>query len=181
MSVPAVTGASRGIGAAICRKAAEGGYACHVNCTSNADGAASVVSDITRSGGRAIAVRADVADPAQVEAKYAGVHRDLGTVTGLVNTACVMGSTGRVEELDAAPTRRLFEVNALTPFLCSGAALRSMSVRCGGAGGSIVNISSTAAKHRGAGSHVDHAASKGALDTFAVGLPRKGATGPACV
>jgi NAD(P)-dependent dehydrogenase (short-subunit alcohol dehydrogenase family) len=173
MSVLVVTGGSRGIGAAVCRRAAAKGWACCVNYAKDERGADSVVLEITKSGGNAIAVRADIADPAQVEAMFIEVDRKLGPVTGLVNNAGVMGSQGRVEDLDADLTRRLFEVNALAPFLCSKEALKRMSERCGGSGGCIVNISSAAAKHGGAGSYIDYAASKGALDTFTVGLARE--------
>ena len=173
MTVLVVTGGSRGIGAAICRKTAAKGWACCVNYAKDERGARSVVSEITKSGGNAIAVQADVADPAQVEAMFIEVDRKLGPVTGLVNNAGVMGSSGRVEDLDADLTRRLFEVNAFAPFLCSKEALKRMSERCGGSGGGIVNISSAAAKHGGAGSYIDYAASKGALDTFTVGLARE--------
>jgi NAD(P)-dependent dehydrogenase (short-subunit alcohol dehydrogenase family) len=173
VSVLVVTGGSRGIGAAICRNAASKGWACCVNYAKDERGALSVLSDITSMGGKAIAVRADVADPAQVESMFIEVDQKLGPVAGLVNNAGVMGSPGRVEDLDADLTRRLFEVNAFAPFLCSKEALKRMSRRCGGKGGGIVNISSAAAKHGGAGSYVDYAASKGALDTFTVGLARE--------
>lgn len=173
MSVLVVTGASRGIGAAICRQAVPMGWSCAVNFAGDERGARRVVSEIAGMGGRAIAVRADVADPGQVEAMFDEVDRRLGPVSGLVNNAGTMGSTGRVEALDPDRSRRLFEVNTLGPFLCSKAALKRMSTRLGGGGGAIVNISSAAAKHGGAGSYVDYAASKGAIDTFTVGLARE--------
>ncbi len=91
MTVLVVTGGSRGIGAAICRKAAVKGWACCVNYAKDESGARSVVSEITKSGGNAIAVQADIADPAQVEAMFIEVDRKLGPVTGLVNNAGVMG------------------------------------------------------------------------------------------
>lgn len=173
MGVLVVTGASRGIGAAICRAASSGGWSCCVNYAQDEMGAMSVVTEINAAGGTAIAVQADVADDRQVAALFAEVDRRLGPVTALVNNAGVMGSEGRLEELDAARTRRLFEVNTLGPFLCSMEALKRMSRRCGGKGGGIVNISSAAAKHGGGGSYIDYAASKGAIDTFTVGLARE--------
>ncbi len=94
---------------------------------------------------------------------------DLGPVTGLVNNAATEGSQGRVEDLDASATRRLFEVNILGPFLCTQAAVKQMSTRFGGPGGAIVNVSSAAAKHGGSGHYVDYAASKAALDTMTYG------------
>lgn len=176
MGVLVVTGGSKGIGAEICRRAASRGWACCVNYATDIAGAKSVVSEIKELGGSALAVQADVADPDQVEAMFRQVDAELGPVTGLVNNAGVMGSTGRVEELDSARTRRLFEVNALGPFLCSKEALKRMAKSVGGKGGGIVNISSAAAKHGGPGSYIDYAASKAAVDTFTVGLAKEQAS-----
>lgn len=173
MSVLVVTGASRGIGARICVDAARQGWACAVNYASDAEGAADTVRAIEKAGGTAIAVQADVADADQVAAMFAQVDDRLGPVTGLVNNAGTMGSQGRVEDLDVARTGRLFEVNTLGLFICAREALARMSRRRGGNGGAIVNISSAAAKHGGGGSYVDYAASKGAVDTFTIGLARE--------
>lgn len=168
-----VTGASKGIGARICIEAAKEGYDCAVNYASDAKGAERVVAEIEAAGGTAIAVQADVADPKAVAAMFDTVDRQLGPVSGLVNNAGTMGSQGRVEDLDAERSRRLFEVNTLGPFLCSKEALLRMSKRCGGSGGAIVNISSAAAKHGGGGSYIDYAASKGAVDAFTIGLAKE--------
>lgn len=173
MSVLIVTGASKGIGARVCIDAASKGWACAVNYASDAEGAARVVATIQGAGGTAVAVGADVSDPDQVAAMFREVDGELGPVTGLVNNAGTMGSQGRVEDLDVARSRRLFEVNTLGPFICAKEALARMSKAKGGQGGAIVNISSSAAKHGGAGSYVDYAASKGAVDTFTVGLARE--------
>lgn len=173
MNVLIVTGASKGIGAKICIEAAREGWACAVNYASDAVGAERVVSEITEAGGSAIAVQADVSDPAAVAVMFETVDSQLGSVTGLVNNAGTMGSQGRVEDLDVESSRRLFEVNTLGPFICSREALLRMSKRYGGSGGVIVNISSAAAKHGGGGSYVDYAASKGAVDTFTIGLAKE--------
>ena len=173
MSVLLVTGASKGIGAKICMDAARKGWACAVNYASDASGAACVVSEIEHIGGSAVAIQADVADPVHVAEMFAETDAKLGPVTGLVNNAGTMGSTGRVDDLDVSATKRLFEVNTLGPFICAKEALNRMAKSRGGAGGAIVNISSAAAKHGGAGSYVDYAASKGALDTFTIGLARE--------
>jgi NAD(P)-dependent dehydrogenase (short-subunit alcohol dehydrogenase family) len=170
MSALVVTGGSRGIGAAICRLGARRGWAVCVNYASSAGAAAGVVADIEGAGGRAIAVMADVSKPREVEAMFQQVDEVLGPVTGLVNNAGIMGSSGPVQELDAEKTRAMFEVNILGPFLCSQAAIKRMAKPLGGAGGAIVNISSAAAKHGGPGSYVDYAASKAAVDTFTYGL-----------
>lgn len=174
MSVLVVTGGSRGIGAAVCRIGAARGWAVCVNYASSDEEAAGVVADIEAGGGRAIAAKADVSRPEDVEAMFRQVDEALGPVTGLVNNAGIMGSGDRVEALDADKTRRMFEVNTLGPFLCSQAAIRRMATppfgSMGGTGGAIVNISSAAAKHGGPGSYVDYAASKAAVDAFTYGL-----------
>ncbi len=170
MSALVVTGGSRGIGAAICRLGAGRGWAVCVNYASSTEEAAGVVADIEGAGGRAIAVQADVSKPREVEAMFQQVDEVLGPVTGLVNNAGIMGSSGPVQELDAEKTRAMFEVNILGPFLCSQAAIKRMAKPLGGTGGAIVNISSAAAKHGGPGSYVDYAASKAAVDTFTYGL-----------
>jgi len=173
MGVLVVTGGSRGIGAAICRIGAERGWAVCINYARSAEEALGVLADIERAGGRAIAAQADVASPGDVERLFAKVDAELGPVPGLVNNAGIMGSGGPVDELDAAATRRMFEVNTLGPFLCCQAAIKRMAKRHGGQGGAIVNISSAAAKHGGPGSYVDYAASKAAVDTLTVGLARE--------
>ncbi|MBI1386200.1 MAG: SDR family oxidoreductase [Rhizobiales bacterium] len=176
MTALVVTGASRGIGAEIARRAAATGRPVALNYNRSRAEAEEVVTSIRTAGGRALAVAADVSDPEQVEAMFAHIDRDLGPITGLVNNAGVNGSSGRVEALDPKATARLLSVNVLGPFLCAGAAIRRMARRHGGQGGVIVNISSAAARHGGPGSYVDYAASKGALDTFTIGLAREQAS-----
>ena len=173
MDVLLVTGGSRGIGAEICRLGARRGNAICVNYASSEGEAESVVKEIISEGGRAISVRADVSVPEDVDRMFDKVDAELGPITSLVNNAGVMGSGGGVDELDAERTRRMFEVNTLGPFLCSKAAIKRMAKRRGGKGGAIVNISSSAAKHGGAGSYVDYAASKAAVDAFTNGLARE--------
>lgn len=173
MSVLLITGGSRGIGAEVCRQAAAAGWRVAINHSSSVDQAESVATQIRDAGGTAIASQADIADPEQVEAMFCRVDAELGAVTGLVNNAGTNGSTGPVDELDAAATTRLFAVNVLGSFYCAGAAIRRMAKRHGGGGGAIVNISSAAAKHGGPGSYIDYAASKGAIDTFTYGLARE--------
>lgn len=164
-----VTGGSRGIGAATALLAAERGWAVVVNYAGNVEAAEAVTAAIHATGGQAIAVRGDVADPADVEHIFAAADR-LGTLTGLVNNAGIVGKTARVEDLDAARIARMLAVNVTGSFLCAIAAVKRMSTNHGGKGGSIVNITSAAAKLGGANSYVDYAAAKGAIDTFTVGL-----------
>jgi NAD(P)-dependent dehydrogenase (short-subunit alcohol dehydrogenase family) len=111
-------------------------------------------------------VRADVTDEAQVEAMFEQAAERLGPITGLVNNAGIMGSSGPVSEINRDETLRLFEVNVLGPMICTKVAIRHMGRSYGGQGGAIVNISSPAAIHGGVGSYVDFAASKAALDRY---------------
>ena len=173
MDVVIVTGGSRGIGAGICTLAANRGWSVAVNYTSDEASANTVVEKIRTDGGVAIAVQADVASEDQVEAMFSRVDEELGPVTGLVNNAGIMGGGGPLDELDVAATSRMFDVNITGSFLCAAAALRRMSTKHGGKGGTIVNISSAAAKHGGPGSYIDYAASKAAIDAFTYGLARE--------
>lgn len=169
MSVLVVTGSSRGIGAEIARLASQKGWSVCVNASRSLDAAQGVSNEIGAAGGRAIAVAADVSNPMEVEAMFARVKAEMGPVTGLVNNAATEGSQGRVEDMDAEATRKLFEINVFGQFLCTQAAVRQMSTRLGGRGGAIVNVSSAAARHGGAGHYVDYAASKAAMDTMTYG------------
>ena len=168
-----VTGGSRGIGGGICRLAGERGWDVCVNYASASDDAEEMVAYIESKDGRAISYKADVSDPQRVEAMFKKVDQTFGQVTGLVNNAGIMGSVDRVEKLNADQSLRMFQVNILGPFICSKEAIKRMSTNNGGTGGAIVNISSGAAKHGGAGSYVDFAASKGAVDAMNNGLARE--------
>jgi NAD(P)-dependent dehydrogenase (short-subunit alcohol dehydrogenase family) len=169
MSVLVVTGSSRGIGATVARLGAKRGWSVCVNASQSPDEAETVAAGIREDGGRAIAEVADVTSPLAVQAMFDRVKAELGPVTGLVNNAAGEGSQGRVEALDADATWRMFEINVLGPFLCTQAVVKQMSTRYGGQGGAIVNVSSAAAKHGGAGHYVDYAASKAAVDTMTYG------------
>ncbi|MBA2673935.1 SDR family oxidoreductase [Ramlibacter sp.] len=168
-----VTGGSRGIGAATALLAATQGYAVAVNYTSRPDAAEEVVARIAANGGKAIAVRADVADEAQVLAMFGTIDRELGRMTALVNNAGVVDVTARVDEMSMARWKRMFDINVIGSLLCAREAVRRMSTRHGGAGGAIVNVSSAAARLGAPGQYVDYAAAKGAIDAFTIGLARE--------
>jgi NAD(P)-dependent dehydrogenase (short-subunit alcohol dehydrogenase family) len=170
-----VTGGARGIGAAVARLAAAQGYAVAVNYRADGTAASNLLRDIEASGGRAIAVRADVADEDAVVELFATAERELGTLRALVNNAGITGTLGRLEALAAADLARVLAVNVAGTLLCAREAVRRMSTQRGGAGGAIVNVSSLAAKLGGAGEWVHYAASKGAIDTFTIGLAREAA------
>ena len=164
-----VTGGSRGIGAATARLAAERGYAVVVNYAASVEAAQAVCADIHARGGTAVAVRGDVSLEADIDHIFAAADR-LGTLVGLVNNAGVIDVAARVEEFELARLTRMFAVNTLGTILCAGRAVKRMSTRHGGKGGSIVNITSAAAKLGAPGNYVDYAAAKGAVDSFTVGL-----------
>ena len=161
-----VTGGSRGIGAATARLAAGRGYAVCVSYVQDRAAAEAVVGAIHNG----IAVQADIGVEEDVVRLFETVDRELGPLTGLVNNAATLESQMRLEEMDAARMHRMFSINAIGTMLCSREAIRRMSSRRGGAGGAIVNVSSGAARWGSPGEYVDYAATKGAIDTFTVGL-----------
>lgn len=168
-----VTGGGRGIGAAIARLAAEDGYAVCLSYLSNQAAADEVVASIAAKGGVALAVQADVAVEQDVVRLFGQVDASLGRVTALVNNAGILERQGRVEDMDAARLGRIFATNVIGSFICAREAIRRMSTRHGGFGGAIVNLSSRASRLGAPGEYVDYAASKGAIDTFTVGLAKE--------
>lgn len=171
-----VTGASRGIGAAVATLAAIRGYAVAVNFASGEVDAKSVVAKICDGGGRAVAIQADVSREEQIVRMFETAERELGPVKALVNNAGVTGGFARVEEVSAEAIHRVLAVNVAGAILCAREAVRRMSTRRGGTGGAIVNVSSRAAHTGAAGEWVHYAASKGAIDSFTIGLAREVAT-----
>ncbi len=165
-----ITGASRGIGAATARLAARQGWDVAVNYSHNAQAAADVVAAVQALGHRAIAVQADVADEAQVQAMFAQVDTQLGRIRALVNNAGVVDRAQRLQDMDMARWQRMFSINVLGSFACARQAVLRMSTDHGGAGGSIVNVSSAAARLGSANQYVDYAAAKAAIDTMTLGL-----------
>lgn len=169
-SIVLITGASRGIGAATALLAARHGWDVAVNYSSNTAAAQTVVEAVQALGRRALAVQADVADEAQVLAMFARIDNELGRLGALVNNAGVVDRAQRLQDMDMARWRRMFDINVLGSFLCAREAVRRMSTAEGGAGGSIVNVSSRAACLGSANQYVDYAASKAAIDTMTLGL-----------
>ena len=165
-----ITGASRGIGAATAVLAAQHGWDVAVNYTRDAAAAAQVVQQVQALGQRAIAVQADVADEAQVLAMFAQVDAVLGRLRALVNNAGVVDRAQRLQDMDMQRWQRMFAINVMGSFACAREAVQRMSTDHGGAGGSIVNVSSAAARLGSANQYVDYAASKAAIDTMTLGL-----------
>ncbi|MBE7385975.1 MAG: SDR family oxidoreductase [Leptolyngbya sp. SIO1E4] len=168
-----ITGASRGIGAATARLAAERGYAVGVNYRHNQEAAEQVVDVIQQRGSRAIAVPADVASETDVVNLFKTVDEQLGKVTALVNNTGILEQQMRVAEMDAARLNRIFTTNVTGAFLCAREAIKRMSTQQGGAGGAIVNVSSVAARLGAPGEYVDYAASKAAMDAMTLGLAKE--------
>jgi NAD(P)-dependent dehydrogenase (short-subunit alcohol dehydrogenase family) len=168
-----VTGGGRGIGAATALLAAERGYSVCVNYLQNAKTAEHVVQEIETRGGSAIAFQADVSKESDVVALFETVERKLGRPTALVNNAARLEKQMRLETMDAGRLQRMFAANVIGPMLCSREAVRRMSTRAGGSGGSIVNVSSAATKYGSPGEYIDYAATKGAVEVFSLGLARE--------
>jgi NAD(P)-dependent dehydrogenase (short-subunit alcohol dehydrogenase family) len=171
-----ITGASRGIGAACALLAAQQGWAVAVNYVANSLAADEVVRQIRAAGGTAIAVQADVAIEAQALRLFETVDAKLGRIAGLVNNAGVVDVASRVDAMSVARLQRMWATNITSSFVCAREAVKRMSSLYGGAGGSIVNVSSAAARVGSPGQYVDYAASKAAIDTFTMGLAKEVAT-----
>ena len=168
-----VTGAGRGIGAAVARLAGARGYRVAVNFARDAQSAADLVRHIAASGGSATAIQADISREQEILRLFERAEHQLGPITALVNNAAITGGFTRVEAVTGAMLTQVFAVNVIGAMLCAREAVRRMCTRNGGQGGAIVNISSRAAQIGGAGEWVHYAASKGALDTFTLGLARE--------
>jgi NAD(P)-dependent dehydrogenase (short-subunit alcohol dehydrogenase family) len=168
-----ITGGARGIGAATARLAAARGYAVCINYHHNRDAAEYLVREITSKGGRAVAAQADIGSEAGVLAIYQLVDSTLGRVAALVNNAATLAPQMRLDAMEASRIERIFAVNVFGSMICAREAVRRMSTRHGGSGGGIVNVSSGAAKYGSPKEYVDYAASKGAIETFTVGLARE--------
>jgi NAD(P)-dependent dehydrogenase (short-subunit alcohol dehydrogenase family) len=168
-----VTGGSRGIGAATALLAAQNGWSVAVNYTANSLAADEVVRQIRASGGQAMSVQADVADETQVLRMFEHIDAKFGHLTGLVNNAGVVDVTARVDEMSVARWKRMFDINVIGSLICAREAVRRMSTKHGGEGGSIVNVSSAASRLGSPGQYVDYAAAKGAIDAFTIGLAKE--------
>jgi NAD(P)-dependent dehydrogenase (short-subunit alcohol dehydrogenase family) len=168
-----ITGSSRGIGAATARLAGRRGYAICVNYRTEKTQAEAVAHDIEASGSKAIVVQGDMAVEDDIVRLFETCDRELGTLDGLVNNAGITGRTCRVDEIDAGTLEAVMALNVTGCFLCAREAVRRMSTRHGGRGGAIVNLSSRASELGVPGAWVHYAASKGAIDTFTVGLAKE--------
>lgn len=163
-----ITGASAGIGAAAARLAATQGYDLALNYNGNRAGAEAVAADARAAGAKTLICQADVADPDQITAMYSAIDAEFGRLDALVNNAGVVDMTARVTDLTHARLRRMFDINVIGAILVAQAAVKRMQAQ--GDGGTIVNISSAAARLGSGNQYVDYAASKAAIDIFTKGL-----------
>lgn len=168
-----ITGASRGIGAATARLAAQQGYALCLNYHQRADAANAVLEQVRGLGVTAIAVQTDVADETQVLHMFEAIDREFGRLDVLVNNAGMLEQQMRLEQMDAARWTRVLGANVIGSFLCAREAIKRMSTRHGGRGGAIVNLSSVAARLGAPGEYIDYAAAKGAIDSMTLGLAKE--------
>lgn len=168
-----ITGGSRGIGAATARLAASRGYKVCINYQRNQDAARRLVEEIVAKGGSAFAVQADIAEESEVLRLFECIDGEQGTLAALVNNAGMLEKQMRVEDMDAARLTRILATNVTGSFLCAREAVKRMSIRHGGKGGAIVNLSSIASRLGAPNEYVDYAASKGAIDSFTLGLAKE--------
>ena len=168
-----ITGGSRGIGAACALLAAKQGWAVAVNYTQDAKAAADVVAQIQAMGGRAQAFQADIGIEADILRLFNEVDAAMGRITGFINNAGVVDVAARVEDMSWARLERMMRINVLGSLTCAREAVLRMSTRHGGTGGVIVNVGSVAARLGSPAQYLDYAASKGAIDTFTLGLARE--------
>jgi len=168
-----ITGGGRGVGAATARLAAARGYDVAISFVSNESAALAVAADVEAVGRRALAVRADSADPEQVAQLFSAIDREFGRIDVLVNNAAVIAQQSRLEGLEFERMRRIFAVNSIGPILCAQQAVKRMSYRYNGRGGAVINISSASARLGSPNEYVDYAASKGAVETFTTGFAKE--------
>ncbi|TWB65911.1 NAD(P)-dependent dehydrogenase (short-subunit alcohol dehydrogenase family) [Nitrospirillum amazonense] len=168
-----ITGGSRGIGAATARLAATQGYDVAISFLSDEAAAQAVAADVVAAGRRALPVRADSADPAQVAELFAAIDHAFGRIDVLVNNAAMLARQSRLEDLAFERMRRIFLVNAIGPILCAQQAVKRMAYRHNGRGGAVINISSASARLGSPNEYVDYAASKGAVETFTTGFAKE--------
>ncbi len=168
-----ITGSSRGIGAATAILAAQSGFAVVVNYARNKRAAEEIVSKIKEAGGDAIAIKADISNEKEITNLFNEIDNIYGSIDALVNNAGILEKQMSFEEMDTERLNRVFTINIIGQMICSREAIKRMAFKNGGTGGVIVNVSSIASKTGSPGEYVDYAASKGAIDTFTIGLSKE--------
>ena len=168
-----ITGASTGIGAVTAQLASRVGYRVCINYLRSHAAAKTVAASIEKDGGEAYIFQADVSDETQVKTMFETIDREVGTITALVNNAGIIEPQQKLSQMSAERLHKVFATNVIGSFLCAREAVNRMSVKNGGAGGSIVNVSSMASKYGAPFEYIDYAATKGAVDTMTLGLAKE--------
>lgn len=168
-----ITGGSQGIGASTAYLASQKNYTVCINYHQNDAAANSVVDKIKASGGQAIAIKADISKEDEVVKLFEHIDHRLGKISALVNCAAIIEPQQRFVDMNAARWQQVFATNVIGSFLCAREAIKRMSTKRKGAGGSIVNISSIAARLGSPFEYIDYAASKGAIDSMTMGLAKE--------
>lgn len=168
-----ITGASRGIGAATALLAAKNGFAVVVNYNKNKTMAEQVVGEIKSMGGEAVGIQADVSQEEDILRLFSETDRLFGNLGSLINNAGILEHQRRLEEIDVSRLNRIFTSNIIGPVICTCEAIKRMSTNYGGKGGTIVNVSSLAARTGAPNEYIDYAMSKGAIDSFTIGLSKE--------
>ena len=168
-----ITGASRGIGAATARLAAQRGYDVAINYASNREAAEAVAADVRKAGRRAVTIQADIGKPDDIARLFATVDKELGRLDAFFNNAGIVEKASRFVDIPPDRLQRIIAVNTTGAFIAAQEAVRRMSTRLGGNGGVLVNMSSMAAKLGGSGESTDYATAKGAIDTLTIGLAKE--------
>jgi len=172
-NISIVTGGSRGIGAATAMLLAKSGSDICLTFNSDQAKAEEVVAACQALGVCAIAAKADVGVKANVEALFERCDNELGAANVLINNAGIIGEASKLVDLDADVLARTFEVNLFGAVYCSQEFIKRAAASAGGKGGSIVNISSMAAKFGSPNEYIHYASSKGAMDVMTVGLAKE--------
>ncbi|WP_250472638.1 SDR family oxidoreductase [Caballeronia sp. GAFFF1] len=168
-----ITGASRGIGRSAAILAGARGWSVGVNYASNAQAAEETVAAVRAAGGKAIAIAGDVRDEAAIIAMFDATEEAFGTLDGVVNNAGIVAPGAPLADMDIERLKRIFDTNVLGAYLCAREAARRLSRSRGGHGGSLVNVSSAAARLGSPNEYVDYAGSKGAIDAMTIGLSKE--------
>jgi len=168
-----ITGASRGIGAATARLAAQRGYDVAINYASNREAAEAVAADVRKAGRRAVTIQADIGKPGDIARLFTTVDKELGRLDAFFNNAGIVEKASRFVDIPPDRLQRIIAVNTTGAFIAAQEAVRRMSTRLGGNGGVLVNMSSMAAKLGGSGESTDYATAKGAIDTLTIGLAQE--------
>jgi NAD(P)-dependent dehydrogenase (short-subunit alcohol dehydrogenase family) len=168
-----ITGASRGIGRSAAILAGARGWSVGVNYASNAQAAEETVAAVRAAGGKAIAIAGDVRDEAAIIAMFDATEEAFGKLDGVVNNAGIVAPGAPLADMDIERLKRIFDTNVLGAYLCAREAARRLSRSRGGRGGSLVNVSSAAARLGSPNEYVDYAGSKGAVDAMTIGLSKE--------